>query len=55
MGGLWVVYGLPVFQTINSTGNVALPCCITIWKYPVSVPVKPIIEMMYFVLLHFML
>jgi hypothetical protein len=50
--GLWVVYGLPVFQTINSSGDIALPRGFSIWENPVSVPIEPIIEMVDFVLLH---
>jgi hypothetical protein len=47
-----VIYGLPVFQTINAARDIALPCGFSIGKYPVAVPIEPIIEMVNFVLLH---
>jgi hypothetical protein len=47
-----VVYGLPVFQTINAAGDIALPCGLSIRKNPVAVPIEPIIEVVNFVLLH---
>lgn len=52
MGGLWVVYGLPVFQTLNSASDIALPRGLSIGKNPVAVPIEPIIEVVNFVLLH---
>jgi hypothetical protein len=52
MGGLWVVYGLPVFQTIYAARDIALPRGLSVWKNPVAVPVEPIIEVVNFVLLH---
>jgi len=44
--------GLPVFQTINAAGDIALPCGFSIGKYPVAVPIEPVIEVVNFVLLH---
>jgi hypothetical protein len=52
MGGLWVVYGLPVFQTINAARDIALPRGFSVGENPVAVPIEPIIEVVNFVLLH---
>jgi hypothetical protein len=47
-----VVYGLPVFQTINAARDIALPRGLSVWENPVAVPIEPIIEVVNFVLLH---
>ena len=47
-----LVYGLPIFKTINSARDIALPRGFFIGKNPMAVPVEPIIKMVNFVLLH---
>jgi hypothetical protein len=49
---LRLVYGLPVFQTLNSASDIALPRGLSIGKNPMAVPIEPVIEVVNFVLLH---